>query len=141
MKSSMWPNFDMENSKIGLIFQYFFIFILIFTLISQKLLKRWVKISFLRFSRKFLYNLTLTWRIHRSNSFSQNFSFTSSFFAQLVKNVWKNWSNFLLLRFSWKLLMKIVKLILIWRIKKSSSLFQIFHPHLHFWLQHFSHLH
>ena len=36
MKISVQPNFDMENSKIKLIFSIFFIFILIFALISQK---------------------------------------------------------------------------------------------------------
>ena len=46
MKSSSEPNFDMENSRINLIFQYFFVSIFIFTLISQKCLKKCVKLFF-----------------------------------------------------------------------------------------------
>ena len=46
MKSSIQPNFHMENSKIELIFPYFSILIFIFASISQKWLKKWVKFFF-----------------------------------------------------------------------------------------------
>ena len=42
----------MQNSKTELIFPYFFIFIFIFALISQRCLKKWVNFFF-RFSWKF----------------------------------------------------------------------------------------
>ena len=43
MKSFTQRNFDMDNSKIELVFPNFFIFILIFASISKKGLKKWVK--------------------------------------------------------------------------------------------------
>ena len=43
MKSFMQPKFNMENSKIELIFSNFFIFIFIFASISQECHKKWVK--------------------------------------------------------------------------------------------------
>ena len=112
----------MDNSKIEPIFPYFFIFIFIFALISQKWLKKWVKKFFLRFPRKFPYNLILIWRIHGSNSFSQNFLFTSPFLLQLVKMSQKM-SQYFLFRFSAKLS---CNLILIWRIQISNLYFQFF---------------
>ena len=57
-----------------------------------------VKISkktfFLRLLRKVPYNLILIWRIQKSNSFSQIFSFSSSFLPRFIKNVLKNGSKF-----------------------------------------------
>ena len=79
----------MENSKIELIFPYFFIFIFIFGLISQKWLKKSFKNVLLRFSWKLPYKLILIREIHVSNSFSQIFSFRFSFLPRLVKNVLK----------------------------------------------------
>ena len=112
----------MKNSKIELFSQVFSSLIFIFASISQKWFKKWLKNFFLRFSWKFPYNLILIWRIQRSNLFSHNFSFASSFLPRLVKNVLKMGQVFFL-RFSWKLP---YNLILIWRIQKSNSFFQIF---------------
>ena len=108
IKIAIKPNFDMDNSKIELIFPYFFIFIFIFGLISQKWLKKSFKNVLLRFWWKLPYKLILIRKIHGSNSFSQIFSFRFSFLPRLVKNVLS------------------CNLILIWRIQKSNSFFQNF---------------
>ena len=85
----------MENSKIELIFPYFFIFIFIFALISQKCPKNGSKFFVHRFTSKLPYNLTLIWRIQKSNLFSPIyiFSSSSSFLSRLVKNSLKNESK------------------------------------------------
>ena len=118
MKITTYPHFNMENSKIENIFPYFFTFIFIFTSISQKYPKIWVKTffnwlsfskilstssSFLpqlvktifhRLSRKLPYNLILVWIIQKSNWFSQIFSSSSSSLTRLVKNGLKNKPKF-----------------------------------------------
>ena len=93
MKIATQPNFDMENSKIGLIFPYFFTFIFIFASISQKCPKNWVIFFPLRFSWKLPYNWIVIWRIQKSDSISHVFSFSSSFLPWLIKNVLKNESK------------------------------------------------
>ena len=70
----------MENSKIELIFPYFFIFIFTFASISLKCPKNGSKFFVHRFTSKLPYNLILIWRIQKS----------------------KNLKNYGLWKFSWK---------------------------------------
>ena len=136
MKNSIKPNFDMGNSKLELIFSYFFIFIFMFASIYQDYPKKWVEFFYHRFSWKVPYNPSLIWRIQKLNSFLQIFFFSFFFLPRLVKNVLKNGSVFFL-RFSWKLS---CNLILIWRIQKSNSFFQVFSCSSSFLASFFSHL-
>ena len=119
----MSPNFDMENSKIKIIFPNFFIFTFIFVSISQKCLKKWVKNFLLGFPWKLSHNLILIWRIRKSDSFFHSFSSSFLFLPRLVKNVLKNELKIFSHRFSWKLP---YNLILIWRNQKFNSFSQIF---------------
>ena len=83
----------MENSKLKLIFPYFFIFIFILASISQKCPKNGSKLFVHRFASKLPYNRILIRRIQKSNLFSHIFSASSSFLPRLVKNGLKNESK------------------------------------------------
>ena len=89
MKSSIYPNIDMKNSKFQLIFPYFFILIFILASISQKCLKKWVKKISLRFSWKLPHILILIWRIQKSKAFSHMFLSSFSFLPRLVEMSYK----------------------------------------------------
>ena len=122
----------MKNSKIELIFLYFFIFNFIFVSMSQKCPKNGPKFFVYRFTSKLPYNLTLIWRIQKLNVLSHIFSHSSWlshifshsswFLPWVVKNALKNESK-IFLRLSWKFP---YNLILMWRIHRSNSFSQIF---------------
>ena len=138
MKSAIEPNFDMDNSKVKPIFPNFFIFIFTFASISQKWLKKLVKIFFLRYSWKYLYNLILIWRNQKSNSFFPNPFIFIFIFVSISQKCLTKWVKKIFLRFSGKLP---YNLILIWIIRKSNSFSQFFpnfpnflHFHLYFCL-------
>ena len=84
MKSFIQPNFDVENSKIESIFPYFSSSFSFLPWLIKNVLKNGSKFFFHKFSWKLPYNLILIWRIQRSNSFSQIFSFTFLFLPRLV---------------------------------------------------------
>ena len=113
----------MDNSKIKLNLQKFFIFIFIFALICQKCLKKWVKNLLLQFPWKLPQILILIWRIQKLKTIPNILSSSSSFLPWLVKNSLKNVSKFFFTRFSWKLP---YNLTLTWIIQKSNSFSQFF---------------
>ena len=114
MKSSLKPNFDMENSKIRLIIPIFFIFILIFVSINQKCLK----LSQKKFSPIFM-KITTYPNFDMENSKTENilpyFFFTISIFSSISKKCLIKWVKNCFLRFSRKLPHN---LIFMWRIQK-----------------------